>query len=89
MPWFDRNVALLAVLGISFVILFPATFGPFQVTNGPASALRSIAYADLVMFCLSCLVVILRQSPRSAVQHSHPAIADVVTSPHPSLTLHC
>ena len=71
-----RNVALLAVLGITFIILFLATFGPFPITHGPASALRAIAYTALVFFCLSSLVIVLRQDPLSRVQRNHSAITD-------------
>ena len=85
----SRNVALMAVLGIAFVILFPATFGPFQVTNGPASSLRAIADADLVIFCLCFLVIVLRQNPLSGIQLSHPGSTYTFSSSPPVLTLRC
>ena len=89
MSLFSRNVALLAVLGIAFVILFPATFGPFPVTHGPAMALRAIVYAALLFFCLSSLVIVLLQNPLSGVQRSHSAITDPDNSSRRILTLRC
>jgi len=89
MSFFSRNVALLAALGITVVVLFPATFGPFPVTHGPASALRAIAYAALLFSCLSCLIIVLRQNPLSRVQLSHIATQDTVSPPHPIFALRC
>ena len=71
MSLFTRNVALLTVLGIAHIALFPATFGPFQVTHGPASALGSIPVADFVLFCLSLLVSFLALNPVSCVRQTH------------------
>jgi hypothetical protein len=89
MSLFGRNVALIAIFGIALVILFPASFGPFQVTHGPASSLRAIAYADLIFFCLSCLIVILTCNPAWRIRESHPATTDSLAGPHISRTLRC
>ena len=89
MSLFTRNVALLIVLGIVHIALFPATFGPFQVTHGPASALGSIPVADFVLFCLTLLVGFLTLNPVSLVRQTHPAIEDAVGYPHLALALRC
>ena len=89
MPLFSRNVALVAVLGIALVLLFPATFGPFPVTHGPASALRAIAYASLLFLCLSVLPAVLTESPILQLQQNHPAEAVAASLTPPTLTLRC
>ena len=89
MSLFGRNVALLAVLGIVHIALFPAAFGPFQVTHGPASALDSTPAADFVLFCLCLLVSFLVLHPVSRVQHTHPAMEDAVSYPQLTLALRC
>jgi len=89
MSLFARNVALLTVLGIVHIALFPATFGPFQVTHGPASALGSIPVVDFVLFCLSLLVSLLALHAVSRVGQGHPAIEDAVGYPHLALALRC
>ena len=86
----SRNVALLAVLlGITSVVLFPVTFGPFQVTEGPASSLRALVDADLLIFCLCCLVVLLRQEQVQRLPHTNLSVEDAGNSPHPILALRC
>ena len=89
MSLFGRDVALIAIFGMVLVVLFPATSGPFQVTRGPASSLRPIAYADLIIFCLSCLIVILSCNPESRVRAIHPVIADNLNYPQTSRALRC
>jgi hypothetical protein len=89
MSLFSRNVALLAVLGIAHIALFPATFGPFQATHGPASALGSTPITDFVLLCLSLLVAFLTLNPVSRFRQTRPAVEDAVGSPHPALALRC
>ena len=86
---FGRDVALIAIFGMVLVVLFPATTGPFQVTHGPASSLRPIAYANLIIFCLSCLIVILTCIPESRIRASHPVTADNLNYPQTSRALRC
>jgi hypothetical protein len=89
MSLFGRNVALLAVLGIALVVLFPATFGPFPVTYGPASALRAIAYATLLLLCLSVLPAVLTESPMLQLQQNRPTEAVTGSLTPPTLALRC
>ncbi len=79
------KIALLATLGITIILLFPAAFGPFPVTYGPASALRAIAYAALVIFCLSFLVAFLMESAALRIEHIAQAIAAGASCPTPAL----
>jgi hypothetical protein len=89
MSFFSRNVALLAVLAIAHIALFPATFGPFQATHGPASALGSTPITDFVLLCLSLLVAFLTLNTVLQVRQTHPAVKDAVSYPHPALALRC
>ena len=56
------TIALLVVLGILFVVFFPATRGPFTVTHGPATAHRALATIQkrLMLLCGLLLVSLLR-----------------------------
>jgi hypothetical protein len=56
------TIALLAMLGTVLVFLFPAAFGPFTATHGPATALRAVAAAKalLKLLCSSLLVALLQ-----------------------------
>jgi len=85
----SRNVALLLVLGIAHIALFPATFGPFQVTHGPASALGATPVVDFVLFCLSLMVTFLLMSPASLVRQTSAAIEDAVGHPLLKPALRC
>jgi hypothetical protein len=55
-------LALLAMLGILLVFFFPATTGPFSVTNGPATAFRALDAARGVFaaMCAALLVAALQ-----------------------------
>lgn len=55
MPLRRRNVALLVAMGVLFVVLFPASVGPFTATNGPVTALRALAFAVLLFAAMSFL----------------------------------
>jgi len=89
MSLLGRNVALLALLGLAHIAMFPAAFGPFQVTHGPASALDSSPAADFVLFCLSSLATLLTLNPVSRVRQTHPALEDAASYPRLALTLRC
>lgn len=89
MSLFSRNVALLVVLGIAHIALFPAAYGPFQVTHGPASASDSSPATDFVLFCLFLLVTFLTLNPLSRVRQTHSAIEDAVSHPRLALALRC
>jgi hypothetical protein len=89
MSLFGRNVALLAVVGIAHIAMFPAAFGPFQVTHGPAAALDSSPVADFVLFCFFVLATFLTLNPVSRVRQTHPAIEDAVSYPRLTLALRC
>jgi len=62
------TIALLAMLGIVLVFLFPAAFGPFTATNGPATALRATAAVQslLMLLCSSLLIALLQLPAFSA-----------------------
>jgi hypothetical protein len=51
-------LALLVVLGILLVFFFPATSGPFSVTNGPATAFRALHAARNVFAAMSAALLI-------------------------------
>jgi hypothetical protein len=58
------TIALLAMLGTLFVLFFPAAYGPFTATHGPATAFRAAAAVRelLMMLGSSFLIALLRQS---------------------------
>jgi hypothetical protein len=60
------TTTLLAILGMIFVLLFPAGYGPFTVTHGPATAFRAAAAvkALLKLVCGSLIIALL---PRPAL----------------------
>ena len=80
-----RNVALLAILGVAVVVLFPLGSGPFTVTNGPASALRALAYAAFVFVLLSTLLAIRTDRPQSHLRQDSSLVA--VTPPDSAIPL--
>ena len=51
-------LALLAVLGILLVFFFPATSGPFSVTNGPATAFRALDAARGLFAAMSAALLV-------------------------------
>ena len=51
-------LALLAMFGILLVFFFPATSGPFSVTNGPATAFRSVIAARGLFAAMSAALLI-------------------------------
>jgi hypothetical protein len=51
-------IACLALLGILFVSFFPANFGPFTVTNGPATAFRALEAASGLFDAISTAVIV-------------------------------
>lgn len=55
-------LALFAILGIVLIFFFPSASGPFSVTNGPATAFRSLAAAHAVFAAISAamLLAVLR-----------------------------
>lgn len=57
-------MALLAIVGALFVLLFPAACGPFTATNGPATAFRAAAAIQqiLLLLCSSLLIAIVKTS---------------------------
>ena len=84
---FFRNAALLAIVGIVTVVLFPAVCGPFTATYGPASALRAMAYAALLVFTLCTLVASHTESSKLRLRAaaSVPALAEPSVLPTPVL----
>lgn len=65
------SLAVMAVLGILLVFFFPAHFGAFSVTHGPATAFRAVATAWRIFSALSA--ALLMAVFRSAVLRSHCA----------------
>jgi hypothetical protein len=55
-------LTLLAMLGILLVFFFPASSGPFSVTNGPATAFRALDAARGLFASMSAalLVAVMR-----------------------------
>jgi hypothetical protein len=51
-------LALMAMLGILLVFFFPATCGPFSVTNGPATAFRALAAAQGLFAAMSAALLV-------------------------------
>jgi hypothetical protein len=47
----------MAILGILLVFFFPASSGPFSVTNGPATAFRALAAAQGLFAAMGALFV--------------------------------
>lgn len=83
------TIALLAMLGIIFVLFFPAACGPFTVTNGPATAFRAAAavQALLILLCSSLLIALLQLPACSAAGDLlHPRLSG---SNLPPCTLRC
>jgi hypothetical protein len=61
--WFRTSpIALLAILGVCLVFLFPAACGPFSVTHGPATAFRALAAACALFAAMAsvALLAVLR-----------------------------
>jgi len=83
------TIALLAMLGTLFVLLFPAAHGPFTATQGPATAFRAAAAvrALLVMLGISLLITLLRLSYFSVTVDS--ALSLCAGSDSAPLTLRC
>jgi hypothetical protein len=62
------TIALLAILGTVLVFLFPAAYGPFTATNGPATAFRAAsAIQALLMLLFSSVLIALVQRPTFSV----------------------
>ena len=58
------TIALLALVGTLLVFLFPAAFGPFTATHGPATAFRAVAaMKKLLMLLGSYSLIVLLQMP--------------------------
>lgn len=51
-------IALMAILGVLLVFFFPATCGPFSVTNGPATAFRALAAARGLFAAMSAALLV-------------------------------
>jgi hypothetical protein len=51
-------LALMAMLGILLVFFFPASCGPFSVTNGPATAFRALDAARGVFAAMSAALLV-------------------------------
>lgn len=51
-------LALMAMLGIFLVFFFPATCGPFSVTNGPATAFRALQAARGLFAAMSAALLV-------------------------------
>jgi hypothetical protein len=51
-------IVLLALLGIFLVFFFPASCGPFSVTNGPATAFRALAAARGLFAAISTAILV-------------------------------
>ena len=52
-------VALLAIFGILLVFFFPASCGPFSVTNGPATAFRALEVARGLFASMSAALLVV------------------------------
>jgi hypothetical protein len=62
------TITLLAILGTVFVLLFPAGYGPFTATHGPATALRAAAAVKTLLRAVcGALIVALLRRPASSV----------------------
>jgi hypothetical protein len=48
----ETKFAILAILGILVIFMFHAASGPFSVVHGPATALRALRNAGLIMFAI-------------------------------------
>jgi hypothetical protein len=48
-PRLLRILAILAVITVALLLLFPAANGPYSATHGPATALRAIQEAMLLL----------------------------------------
>ena len=64
MTLLSRNLALLAILSIVVMVFSPPVCGPFTATYGPASALRAIVFAALVILSLTHLWVLQLLTPQ-------------------------
>lgn len=80
--------AVLAMLGVVLVFLFPATCGPFSVTNGPATVFRALTAARAVFAAMGAamLLDLVRHSLHSL---SATAAAEEVHGAPLTLALRC
>lgn len=51
----SRIAALLTVLGVLLVAIFPLAIGPFTATQGPVTAFRAIVLATFLLILISSL----------------------------------
>lgn len=51
-------IALMVMLGVLLVFFFPATSGPFSVTNGPATAFRALAAARGIFAAMNAALLV-------------------------------
>lgn len=84
-----RNVALLATLGVALVVLCPLGSGPFTTTHGPASALRSFAYASLLFVLLSTVLALGNARPESQIRKDLSFIPVAGSARTAALPLRC
>ena len=55
---FGALIAVLAMLGVFLIFLFPANCGPFSVTHGPATAFRALAAALAVFAAITAALLL-------------------------------
>jgi hypothetical protein len=81
-------LAVLAMLGIFLVFFYPASSGPFSVTNGPATAFRALAAARLLFAAIGAalLFALLRRRLQSVCLAN---VTGQIPSAASSLALRC
>jgi len=82
----ETKFAILAIFGILAVFMFHAASGPFSVVHGPATALRALRNAGLLMFVMMAFALasiwrfttVLYFAPRGTPwdEPDHPGAAD-------------
>jgi hypothetical protein len=86
---FFKYVALVAMIGIALVMLFPLGSGPFTATHGPVSALRAIANFALLLVIFCFLAAMRSGRLTSCIRQVIPFEPTEACTPRPILELRC
>jgi hypothetical protein len=82
--WYG-SVALVAVIGVAALFLFPMAHGSFSATHGPTTPLRSGRFRAVLMFLIAAAGSLLAQllAPGSLLSpiHNHEQAAAVSAVP--------
>ena len=63
-----RELALLTILCVLLIFLFPVSQGPYSTTNGPVTALRAVRAAQLIYLCIAVAALTVWHVRRLSLQ---------------------